>query len=268
MVNYAFVNGEEQEAGEAGSDEKQVATQTPVVDVVVVARNAVTVKEGALAKDLNRADEITVENNEDLLEATDLQGRLKTGLKAVQTAGEKYFKPFFNQYKSILNITNTAKSHVEPRIKKLQNKMDSFATLQEVERRKKEQEAKDKAADLQKKIDDEAAELARKAKATAKKSKAVYVPPPRIVVDAPVIPKTIEARTEHGTSKLDTVLIGEVTDFNSDFVRQLMIDYCMPAFRTLAQVAVDKAINAGALGLKGADGVTVTEKTTVKHRRK
>lgn len=270
MVDYGiFQDGSaaEPEADGAEIEVKQVQVVNKK-DVIAVARNQVTVKEGALSRDLNRADEIVINSNEDLIEATDLQGRLKKGQKAIVETGQKYYKPFFDQYKTILNITNAAKSHVEPRVKALQVKMDSFATLQELERRKKEQEARDAAAELQRKIDAEEAELAKKEKATAKKSGVKYKAAPRIVVDAPVIPRTVEAKTEHGTSKLEDVLVGEATDYKSDFLRQLMIDYCMPAFKTMAQTAINKAIKAGALGKKGAPGIKVTKKTQVKHRRK
>lgn len=271
MIDYdAIINdgaGETQEP-EAVEQRKTKAVGKVSRDLVAVARNEIAVKNKTCTKLLNQADTLVIEDNDGLLSATELQGKIKNASKEIKEAGEKLYKPLFIKYKAILNVVNAALSDYDKRVKLIQGKLNSFATLQENERRKKAQEAQEQAAKLQKKLDDDAAALAKKAKKTAKSIGETYTAPSRIVVNMPVIPKTIEAVTEHGTSKLDPVLVPEITDYATDYIRQAMIDYCYPAFKTLAMQAVKKAIKAGALGINGADGVTVTEKTEVKHRRK
>lgn len=269
-INYdAIINGETVEEQEFDVPQADAGTVGEVSrDLIAVARHEVKVRGDALAKTLNEADALVIADNDGLLTATELQGQIKKALKEIQTAGELLYKPRYNEYKAILNVINAAKSEPEKRVKSLQSKMDSFATLQEMERRKKERAALDAAAALQKKLDAEQAAINERARAAAKKEKKKFVAPERVIVDAPIIPRTIEARTEHGSAKLDSELIAEITDYNSDYIIQCMFDYCWPAFKTLALTAIKKAIKAGALGIAGADGVTVTEKTTVKHRRK
>ena len=107
-----------------------------------------------------------------------------------------------------------------------------------------------------------------KEKKTAKIERRAPVEFAPIIVDKPVVPKTVAVKTAHGSAKTKAVLEHTITDLKSAFLLDLILTHCQPAFKTLADVAVKKAIKAGALGVAGGPGITVEEKYRASHRRR
>jgi hypothetical protein len=214
-----------------------------------------------------KAGEMELKVEGDLDTATELIGQGKKYVKVVQDKAKEHYKKPYQDYKTMLGFQNKIVEPVEAANEILQGKIDNLVNLLEVERRAKEQRAQEEARKLQEKIDKQLAEQAAKEKKLAKKEKREPVPLPPVQVAAPVIPKEIKTRTQHGSLKTKPVLQCEITDLKSSALIDAMVQYCGPAYKKLAMQALKKMIAAGMLGVAGIEGVTVTEWFKGKHTK-
>lgn len=268
MVDYGFAQGNDKPTKVEFFDAEMPASVPAKKDPVAVARAAMAKGLEEIGRIKNESDVFEIKSEGDLQLAVELQGQAKTILKRLTDSGESYYKPHFDTYKQIRNIVTATIEPLNDAIKILKQKSDQFAYQLEVQRREAEAKARAEAAALQAKIDKEVAEQrAAEAKAAkAEKREPVEMPP--IVVDTPVIPKEIKAKTEHGSIKVSMVLRHEVTELESEYLFGLVLAYCRPAYKTMVDQACKKAIKAGALGVAGGPGVMVREEADTQHRRR
>ena len=214
------------------------------------------------------ADGLAVENSDGFDRAVEMIGQIKNLKKSLTDAVNAIIQPIYQEYKEGRNILTSFTPKLDKIHATIKEKQDAYAYKAEMKRRADAQKAADEAARLQAKIDAEQAALDAKEKAAAKKENRApqYLPP--VKVDAPVIPREIKTKTESGSAKIEMVLVHTVTDIKSTFLHKLILDHCGPAYKTMADQACKKAIKAGALGLAGAEGITVEEKAVTKHRRR
>jgi hypothetical protein len=213
------------------------------------------------------AENLEIKTDADFNKGVEMRGQVKTLIKKLVDVVEGVSKPLYRKYKAVSNL----KSATDPLVKIdniLKKKTDDFALLKLLAQRKADQKAKAAAAALQATIDAEQEKIAAAERVAAKKEKRAAVIPEPIVVDVPVLPQTVAAKTEHGSVSLKMVLKGEITDLGSDFVFKMVLAEVKVAYRTLAETALKKAIKAGAVGIKGGPGVTVREVAETQHRRR
>jgi len=267
-VNYDFVEFFDADIPPASEDGERVPVAAAKKDPVEMARAILEKFEGKIAFMHGEAEELEIKTDKDFNRAVEMRGQGKTLAKMVIDTVEKYSKPLWHEYKRVKNLEKPVTEPLTKTDNLLKKKMDDFAYLALLIKRKAEQKAREAAADLQAKIDKEQAEQAAAERAAAKKEKREAVIPASIVVDMPVVPQTVAAKTEHGSVSLKMVLKGEITDLESDFVFKLVLAEVRPAYKTLAETALKKAIKAGAVGIKGGPGVVVKEVADSQHRRR
>jgi hypothetical protein len=214
------------------------------------------------------AEELEVKADADFNRAVEMRGQGKTLAKQIVEAAEAFSKPLWKEYKKIKNLETSITEPLAETDNLLKKKTDDFALIKLLEQRKADQKAKAAAAALQATIDAEQEKQAAAERAAAKKEKREVVVPEPIVVDVPVVPQTVAAKTEHGSVSLKMVLKGEITDLESGFVFKMVLSEVRVAYKTLAETALKKAIKAGAVGIKGGPGVTVREVAETQHRRR
>ena len=214
------------------------------------------------------ADALTVEDRAGFNRSVEMIGQLKNLKKSLTDAVNHIIQPIYQEYKEGRNILTAFTPNLDKIQAAIQKKQDDYAYKAEMKRREDARKAAEDARKLQAKIDAEQKKIDDAEKAAAKKEEREpqYLPP--IKVDTPVIPKEIKTKTESGSAKIEMVLVHTITDINSTFLHQLILDHCGPAYKTLADQACKKAIKAGAIGLAGAEGITVEEKAITKHRRR
>ena len=199
---------------------------------------------------------------------TEMIGQVKTLEKLLTEAVEIHTKPIYARYKELRNILTQRTNRLKKLIEGLQKKQNQIGYQMEMERRERERKAREEAAKLQAKLDREQAELDKKEKARAKKEGREPELQKPIVVDAPTIPKETKTVTESGSAKIEMVLVATIQNPDSPFVFKKIQQYFPRQYMELANKAMKKAIDEGVLGIKGADGVTVEEKASTKHRRR
>jgi len=237
-------------------------------DPVVVARKVLKEFDTEIAKLFNEAEAFEIKSEDDFNSVVEMRGQSKTLKKMIIDEAAKYYKPLYNDYKSIKNIETSITNTLDKTDSVLKKKGDDWAYLALLAERKREQQAREQAAALQAKIDAEQRAQAARELAAAKKEKREAVIPDRIVVDVPVVPAKVAAKTEHGSVSVKMVLKGEVTDLESDFVFKLVLAQTRAGYKTLAEAALKKAISAGAVGLAGGPGIEVREVADTQHRRR
>jgi hypothetical protein len=273
MVNYDFVEFLNEDISskvpdshaEAGRNIPATATKK---DPVELARAILVKFEGKIAFMHGEAEELEIAADADFNRAVEMRGQGKTLAKQIVEAAEQFSKPLWKKYKEIKNLETSITAPLAETDKLLKKKTDDFAYIKLLAQRKAEQKAREEAAKLQAKIDAEQRAQAAAERAAAKKEKRAAVIPEPIVVDVPVVPQAVAAKTEHGSVSLKMVLKGEITDLESDFVFKMVLAELRVAYRTLAETALKKAIKAGAVGIKGGPGVTVREVAETQHRRR
>jgi hypothetical protein len=214
------------------------------------------------------ADDFECKTESDFYRGVEMVGQCKKLEKQLTDSVNGAIKHLWDEWKEGKNILSVFTDEIKKVQAIPQGKIDAYAHQAEMKRRSDAQKAADEAARLQAKIDAEQASLDAQEKEAAKKEgrEPVYLPP--ITVDKPVIPQEIKTKTESGSAKIEMVLEHTITDITSPFLHKLILDYCGPAYKTIADQACKKAIKAGAIGLKGASGITVEEKAKTKHRRR
>jgi len=237
-------------------------------DPVELARAVLAAFDEQIAAMHNEAAELEIKTDIDFNRAVEMRGQAKTLKKKIVEAAEQFSKPLYQKYKSVKNLETSITGPLDDTDKTLKKKTDDFAYIKLLAERKREQEAREQAAALQAKIDAEQESQAERERAAAKKEKREAIIPDRIVVDVPVVPAKVAAKTEHGIVNVKMVLKGEVTDLESDFVFKLVLAQTRAGYKTLAETALKKAISAGAIGLAGGPGVEVREVADTQHRRR
>lgn len=273
MVNYDFVeffNADLSGAVPDGiSEPARPVEGLPVKkDPVDMARVVLDAFDEKIAKMHNEAEALEIKTEADFNRAVEMRGQAKTLKKMVVDAAGKFSKPLYREYKAVKNLETSITVPLDKADVTLKKKTDDWAYLALLAERKREQKAREEAAALQAKIDAEQKAQADRERAAAEKEKREAVIPERIVVDVPVVPAKVAAKTEHGSVSVKMVLKGEITDLESDFVFKLVLSQTRAGYRTLAEAALKKAIKAGAIGIKGGPGVAVREVADTQHRRR
>ena len=277
MVDYSFVkflNADLDVVGgrvpdshfEAG--QRSRAAVPAKKDPVELARAVLAAFDEQIAAMHNEAAELAIKNDADFNQAVEMRGQAKTLKKKIVEAAEQFSKPLYQKYKSVKNLETSITGPLDETDSTLKKKTDDFAYLKLLAERKREQEAREQAAALQAKIDAEQRAQAERERAAAKNEKREAVIPDRIVVDVPVVPVKVAAKTEHGSVSVKMVLKAEITNLASEFVFTTVLNQCRAAYKTLAETALKKAISAGAVGLAGGPGVDVREVADTQHRRR
>jgi len=268
MVNYDFVEFFDADISDGAESGKGLPATAPKKDPVEMARAILKKFDGKIAYMHGEAEELEIKTDADFNRAVEMRGQGKTLAKQIVEAAEGFSKPLWAEYKKIKNLETSITAPLTETDKLLKKKSDEFAYLKLLEQRKAEQKAREEAAKLQAKIDAEQAKQAEAERKSAKKEKRAAVIPEPIVVDVPVVPQTVAAKTEHGSVSLKMVLKGEITDLESDFVFRMVLSEGRAGYLALAKAALKKAIKAGAVGIKGGPGVTVREVAETQHRRR
>ena len=237
-------------------------------DPVELARAVLAAFDEQIAAMHNEAAELEIKTDNDFNQGVEMRGQGKTLKKKIVEAAERFSKPLYQEYKSVKNLETSITGPLDDMDTTLKKKTDDFAYLKLLAERKREQEAREQAAALQAKIDAEQRAQAERELKAAKKEKREAIIPDRIVVDVPVVPQKVAAKTEHGSVNVKMVLKGEITDLESDFVFKLVLAQTLAGYKTLAEAALKKAISAGAVGLAGGPGVEVREVADTQHRRR
>ena len=215
-----------------------------------------------------QTDELTVEDEATFFQASEMIGQTKNLKKLLEDAVNVIIRPLYQEYKKGRNILTERTGKLDDIIKAIQAKADAHAYKLEMQRREEERKAREAAAKLQAELDkaQRAAEAAERKAAKAEEREPVVHEP--IVVDAPVVPKEIKVKTESSSAKIEMVLVPMITNPKDEYVIDKVLYYFEDKFMDLATRAAEKAIKAGAIGLKGAPGITVEEKAITKHRRR
>jgi hypothetical protein len=240
------------------------ASKTPVER----ARAGLAEMKAKIALLVNESNALDVKDQKSFERATEMRGQLKTLTKKLKDEGEKYYKPSYKVYKECLNFVNSLIFPLEKQEKEIAKKQNDYGYQELLRKRKEEEEARQKAAAIQTEIDKKQAEIDRRAKKRATEEGSDYTESAPIKVEMPVVPKTVTAKTEHGTVKVEPMLKHEIIDLSSDKIKDFIIKFCAPAYRTLADTAIKKAIEAGAIDIEGAEGIRVFETADTRHRRR
>lgn len=211
---------------------------------------------------------LEIKSDNDFSRAIEMVGQCKKLKKMLEDAVNNHIKPLWDEWKSGKNILTATTSKIDAVQKIPQGKADAYAHEIEMARRKKQQEAEAEARKLQQRLDAEQREreAAERKAAKAEKRKPVYQAP--IVVDKPVIEKEVKIKTESAAATIETYLDAEIQNLGSKFVLQMVMNYKRKQYLDLAEKALKAAIKAGVLGINGADGVKVVEKTKTGTRRR
>ncbi len=212
-----------------------------------------------------QVDSLQLKTEPDMALATEMQGRIKDLKSRLKKAVEPKKDYYYRIYKQLLGILNVRINKLDKHSKRLQKKQDNLAHMIAMEQRRKQQEAEAEARKLQERLDAEARAQEKKELAAAKAERRAPVKMPRIVVDKPVIERTVKVKTESASTTIETYLSPTIDNLGSKFILQMVLNYYRPKYLELAEKALNAAIKAGVLGLKGADGVRVEEKQRAKN---
>ena len=270
MVDYSFL--ENQDGKKRGRieffDVDMPATLPGITNSVEIVRKRMTEGDKKIDEMGAEVKALVLKDEADFGRATEMIGQLKNLKKLLSDAVNKYKDPIYDLYKTMRDILGVRKDKIDAHIEIIQQKQNQLAYQLEMNRREAKRRADEAAAELQKKLDAEQAAIDAKEKEKAKEEKREPVFSAPIKVDAPVIPKEIKTKTESGSAKIEMVLMPKITDIKSPYIFQKVIQHFQFKYKELAIKALEKDIKAGALGLKGAEGVTVEEKAVTKHRRR
>lgn len=214
------------------------------------------------------AEEYEGEGEAGLAKLNEMIGQVKTLDGKLESATKKYSDPYYKKYKDIRNVYTPRSTELNEIRAVLQRKLNQVANEVRLERQKEQQKIKEEAAKLQAKIDKEQDELRKKEKEAAKKENREPVRMAPIVVDVPAISQKTKTVTESGSTIIDTELVAKIQNLGSKFILQMVLNYRREKYLDLAEKALKDAVAGGVLGLKGADGVTVTEETVASHRKR
>ena len=239
-----------------------------ILSTTDMVRQQIKSGEAGLESMKKEAEALTVENSDDFNKAVEMIGQIKNLKKSLTDTVNAIIQPIYQEYKSGRNILTSFTPKLDAIQAAIKEKQDAYAYKAEMARREAERKAAEETAKLQAKIDAEqkALEEAERKAAKAEKREPVKYEP--IKVDTPVIPKEIKTTTESGSAKIEMVLVPTITNAKSEYVIDKVLYYFEKQFMDLALKAANKAIKAGAIGLKGAPGITVEEKAITKHRRR
>lgn len=188
------------------------------------------------AKDLEAAASgIKVTSDEDQAKATNLAGQIKKAIKAIEDARKVYVTPFNDHVKEVNGLAGEIRQPLERAEKTLKAGLSTYATEQELARRKAEEEARKAAEEQQRRLNDEAAAAG---------------------VVAPIVPEVVQpdttttVRTAGGTSYMRTTWDFELKDMAMVPAEYLCLD----------EKKVRAAISAG---VRSIPGLNILERHSV-----
>jgi hypothetical protein len=217
-------------------------------------RQQIKAGEAGLKSMQKEVDELVVETKEDFYRSVEMIGQIKNLKKWLIDAVNEIIMPHTPKL-------DRQKAQIEA-------KQEPYSYKAEMARREAERRAAEEAAKLQAKIDAEKKKMDEAEKKKAKKEKREPVFHEPIVVDTPVVPKEVKTTTESGIANIKMVLVPTITEPKNEYVIDKILYYFEDKFMELALKAANKAIKAGAIGLKGAPGISVEERAVTKHRRR
>jgi hypothetical protein len=274
MVDYSFLeqaNGKKRgrveffdvdlPPGRVEITDKQLTTTDRV-------RQQIKAGEAGLKSMQKEVDELVVETKEDFYRSVEMIGQIKNLKKWLIDAVNEIIMPQYQEYKAGRNILTAFTPKLDRQKAQIEAKQETYSYKAEMARREAERRAAEEAAKLQAKIDAEKKKMDEAEKKKAKKEKREPVFHEPIVVDTPVVPKEIKTITESGSAKIEMVLVPTITEPKNGYVIDKVLYYFEKQYLDLALKAANKAIKAGAIGLKGAPGISVEERAVTKHRRR
>lgn len=285
MTDYDFLSKEAQAINKRktveGKTAKAVDYPNPTIEffdvelpatseksLVETVREKMVKGDQLISKMQKEVDSFDLKGQEGFDKLTEMIGQVKTLDSRLEAAAKEHYDPPYQLYKKLRNIYTERKPKLEAMITSLSRLQRPIAHQLEMDRRKKQQEARKAAAKLQAEIDKQHEEQKKAEEKAAKKEKRDPVHMPLVTVDQPTIPKETKTVTESGRAAVKMVLVPTINDTRSSFIFDQVIKYFHFKYLDLAEKALKKAISEGILGLKGAPGVTVEEKADVSHRRR
>jgi hypothetical protein len=231
-------------------------------------RQQIKAGEAGLKSMQKEVDELVVETKEDFYRSVEMIGQIKNLKKWLIDAVNEIIMPQYQEYKAGRNILTAFTPKLDRQKAQIEAKQEPYSYKAEMARREAERRAAEEAAKLQAKIDAEKKKMDEAEKKKAKKEKREPVFHEPIVVDTPVVPKEVKTTTESGIANIKMVLVPTITEPKNEYVIDKILYYFEDKFMELALKAANKAIKAGAIGLKGAPGISVEERAVTKHRRR
>lgn len=208
---------------------------------------------------------VVLKTEADLAIATEMQGQIKDLIAQLTKTIKVKSDYYYGIYKRLRGILTVRTDKLEASARVLQKKQNELAHKLRMERRREQQEAEAEARRLQEKLDAERREQEKVEIEAAKVDGREPELKPRIVVDKPVIDESVKVKTESASTTIKSYLAPVIENLGSKFILQMVMNYYRKQYVELAEKSLKAAIKAGVLGLKGADGVKVEERTKAKN---